>query len=197
MKQNAKSEKNSKTMRRKSQKLFEKCYFDNRKAVFLYIYRKVNKKELTEDITADVFVKLAEHPEILEDRDENGVRAWLFTVARNKVIDHFRKLGRNMQQVEMEEEIFEIVTQDEPGYLEQLSKNEEVQLMLAAVEDLSPEEKEIITLRFNDDMQFAEIADVLGKSEGAVKMTLYRAFEKLKKKMEYGDDGEGDLMLGN
>lgn len=181
-------------MRRKSQKLFEKCYFDNRKAVFFYIYRKVNKKELAEDLTADVFVKLAEHPEVLQDRDANGVKAWLFTVSRNKVIDHFRKLGRNMQQVEMEEEIFEIVTQDEPGYLESLAKDEEVQLMLAVVEGLTSEEKEIITLRFHDDLQFAEIAETLGKSEGAVKMTLYRALEKVKAKMEYRDESD-DLNL--
>jgi RNA polymerase sigma-70 factor (ECF subfamily) len=164
-------------------KLFEEYYFSLRKSIFWYIYKKVNNQELAEDITAEVFLKLAERQDILKDRDENGIKAWLYTVSRNRVIDYYRKLGRKTKQVQMEEEIFEIVSKEEGHYLENEIQEENNVLLLTAVDELSPIEKEIITLRFNEDMRFSEIADIVGKNEGAVKMTLYRALEKLKGEM--------------
>lgn len=171
----------------KSRKLFETYYFSFRSTIYWYVYKKVNKSELAEDITAEVFVKLAERPDVLAERDENGIKAWLYTVARNKVIDYYRQQGRSVQKVDMEEEVFEIVAKEDGHYLEDEIKNEGAQFLLAAVEGLTAIEKEIITLRFVEEMQFSEIADIVGKNEGAVKMTLYRALEKLKELMQDRD----------
>lgn len=161
-------------------KLFENYYLEFRTPLYWYILRKVGKPELAEDITADAFMKLLSHMEIIEERKKNEVKAWLYTVSRNQVIDYYRKVGGKTQKVELEEEFFEVMASDEENHLDILAQDEEYQIVLAAMESLTGEEREIINLRFKEEMQFSEIAGLLGKNEGAIKMTLYRALTKLK-----------------
>lgn len=167
-------------MNQKQRQLFERAYYSMSRSIYWYIYKKVSKEEYAEDITAETFMKLAENLDILIERDENGVKAWLYTVARNKVVDYYRKQGRSAKRVEIDEEVFEIIAKEEGEYLEEAIREHDSKVLLDALAQLSPVEKELISLRFHDDLQFSEIAQVLDKNEGAVKMTLYRALEKLK-----------------
>ena len=171
----------------KARKIFETHYHDLSRSLFWYINKKINRKETAEDFTADVMMKLIEHEEILLERDFNGIRAWLFTVARNYIIDSFRKLSNRSKNVDLENEIFEIVTSHDEKYLDKVIQDEQYQMLLAAMESLTSEEKEVIDLRFKSDMKFAEIGEVLNKQEGAVKMIVYRALEKMKVKLKIHD----------
>jgi RNA polymerase sigma-70 factor (ECF subfamily) len=180
----SKPKKKKKQMDAETRKQYAECYAAHRKKIFLYIYRKVNKKELAEDLASDVFVKLAENTDVIEDRNENGVQAWLYTVARNKTVDHFRKQGRSKQKVEIEEqEVFEIISSTEPDYLKGEIKDEKIEMLQGLIEGLKPETQEIFTLRFQQEMQYNEIAEVLDKNEGAVKMAVYRALDDIKEKL--------------
>lgn len=167
-----------------TQKKFQEYYMTFRLDMYWYIRKKVNNDALAEDLTSDLFMKLFENSNIIKDRKSGGVKAWLYTVARNMVIDYLRKntiKGQGDRNVVMEEEIFEIVSKEEGEYLEQEIKDQKVLLLNASLEILSSVEKELITLRFKEELRFKEIADVVGKEEGAVKMQIYRALEKLKK----------------
>ncbi|MCB9791000.1 RNA polymerase sigma factor [Candidatus Nomurabacteria bacterium] len=168
----------------KTRKLFEHAYFGNQRRIYWYIFKKVNNRELAEDLTAEVFIKLTKNHEILQERDENGVRAWLYTVSRNLVIDYLRKKGRSKKRVSADEELFDIFASDEPEYLEKEIFNEKVRDLKELVEQLNEVEKEIISLRFKDELNFNEIAKIIGKKEGAVKMILYRALERLREEIE-------------
>lgn len=168
----------------KKRKLFEQTYFENRHRIYWYLFKKVNDKELAEDLSAEVFIKLTKNSEILVDRDQGGVRAWLYTVSRNLVIDYFRKKGRLKKQISVDEDLFEIFASDEPGYLDEEIHDEITAHVKNLVESLGGIEKEIISLRFKEELGFSEIAKIVGKQEGAVKMILYRALEKLRKEME-------------
>ncbi|GAB4157034.1 MAG: sigma-70 family RNA polymerase sigma factor [Candidatus Dojkabacteria bacterium] len=177
MKQSAQTKHNLKD----SRKLFEKLYSLLKNDVYWYIYKKVNNQELAEDIASDVFMKLFDHPEIMHERDSNGVKAWLFTVGRNAMIDHFRKSANSTsKRQELDDEIFEIVSKEEGHYLEDEILEDEIDILTASMDILSPAEKELIHLRFREEMSFNEIAEILDKKEGAVKMMVYRALEKLK-----------------
>lgn len=169
----------SKLLSGKTQSKFEKCYFDLKDQVYWYIYKKVENNVIAEDIASDVFMKLLSNPNILEERDTNGLRAWLLTVARNSVIDHYRS-SKVKKSVTVEPEIFEIFSSDDGEFLEELITNERSRTLIDAIEQLSNEEKELIYLRYRDNMPFEEIAQITGKTVGSVKMKVYRSIEKLK-----------------
>lgn len=145
--------------------------------------KKVNTDELAQDITSDVFVKLLENKEILKNRDKSGVAAWLYTVARNMVVDQYRKKSNNVEKVGIEDDVFDLIASESGDHLQDLIKDEKYQVITAAMQGLDPLEQEVITLRFNDELKFSEIAAIVEKEEGAVKMILYRALEKIKTKV--------------
>ncbi|MBD3329134.1 sigma-70 family RNA polymerase sigma factor [Candidatus Dojkabacteria bacterium] len=167
---------------RKAEKKFEKYYFEYRERIYWYIRKRLNSDAQAEDMTSEVFMKLLEHPDIMKKRDSGGVRAWLYTVARNSLIDSYRKKTNNVTKIrpDPENNIFEIITAQKDTNLRDAIHDERYQLVLAALESCSDEEKEIITLRFQEDMKYKEIGDIVGKEEGAVKMQLYRAIDKIK-----------------
>lgn len=82
--------------------------------------------------------------------------------------------------MDLDDEIFEIVGAKDDDQVQTLIREEDSQLLISILENLEVEEKEIIHLRFYEEMRFSEIAEIVGKKEGAVKMTLYRAMEKVK-----------------
>lgn len=167
----------------KDEKLIEQMYFEYRDRIYWYVRKKVNSDELAQDITSDVFMKLLENKELMQKRDKSGVAAWLYTVARNQVIDQYRKKSNNVEKVGIDDDVFDIIAADDGDHLQNLIKDEKYQLITAAMEGLDAIEQEIVTLRFNDELKFSEIAVIMNKEEGAVKMILYRALEKLKTKV--------------
>jgi len=171
------------TEQKEIKQMFETVYFELKKPIYWYVRKKVNTDELAEDITADVFVKLFQNPEIMKTRDTNGVRAWLYTVARNLVIDYYRRKSTNTEKTGIDEGIFDIIASEETDYLQDFINEEQTKVALGALELCTSEEKEIISLRFREDMKFNEIADIVGKEDGAVKMIFYRAIEKMKKQL--------------
>ena len=84
---------------------FKKYYLKYRERIYWYVYRKISSTQDTEDITADVFMKLYEHWDEVGKRRDNAILAWLYTVARNGSIDHLRKSGRRTQRSIEDEEI--------------------------------------------------------------------------------------------
>lgn len=173
---------------------FQTYYLEFRTSMYWYVRKKLNSDDVAEDLTSDLFIKLLEHSDIIEDRDINGVKAWLYTVARNMVIDYYRRSNkREGDKIEMEEEFFEIISSEESSYLDDEIRDEEALLVKASLDILSEIEKELINLRFKEELKFNEIADILGKKEGAIKMQLYRALEKLKEHLGDRIDVEEDL----
>lgn len=163
------------------QKKFTNIYLLFREDMFWYVRKKVGTTEIAEDLTADLFMKLLDNKNILIERNDSGVKAWLYTVARNMVIDYYRKNARNTENgVDLDNEVFEIVSKQDEDYLADEIKDEQTGWIIASLHVLTAQEKEIINLRFRDEMKFKEIADLFDKDEGAIKMQLYRALEKIK-----------------
>lgn len=168
-----------------SNKKFEKIYIETRQSLFWYVRKKVNNLEIAQDITSEVYLKLFNNKEVINKRDLNGVKAWLYTVARNLVIDFYRKKQYKVEKTDIEEEIFELIASEETDNLALEIQDEKKKILIAAMMTISSEEREIINLRYNDELGFSQIAKIIGKEEGAVKMCLYRALEKIKKIAKY------------
>lgn len=162
---------------------FKKLYLEHRDRIYWYIYRKISREDEAQDLTADVFLKLYENLDDVGKRKKGAVLAWLYTVARNLAIDHLRKQGNRKSRSLENEEIEGAATVFDNFVNEAMKQSDfaEIQEVMAFVDETA---QEIMLLRFGEELSFNEISEIIGKSEGACKMILYRALEKMRNDIE-------------
>jgi RNA polymerase sigma-70 factor, ECF subfamily len=129
------------------------------------------------DIAQDVFLKLLNH--IGEYRGLSGFETWLYRVVVNRCLDDRRRLRR---WTRMFEGIFESAS--EPSALDQLLRHEMEARVQNAIAMLAPEQRIIVVLRYTEGLGYAEIARIVGCSEGTVASRLNRAHQLLKKRLK-------------
>jgi RNA polymerase sigma-70 factor (ECF subfamily) len=110
--------------------------------------------------------------------------AWLFRIAHNLAMDHFRASKRWQPEEDVPEPEPDEVTSAETGALESIGRKS----MLELIEDLSPEQQQVLTLKFVFNFSNAEAATILGKTEGAIKSLQHRALVSLQKQIEKRTD---------
>ncbi|GAA2867906.1 hypothetical protein GCM10010517_27590 [Streptosporangium fragile] len=144
--------------------------------VYRYVYFRVGSHPLAEDLTSETFLRALRR---ITDFTWQGrdFGAWLVTIARNLVADHF-KSGRYRLEVSTAEVI------DTPLDGRHIPENAVVAAMvndrvLSAVRDLGPEQQECVVLRFLHGMSLAETALIMGKKSGAIKALQFRAIRAL------------------
>lgn len=149
--------------------------------IYKYCLVRTGQVHLAEDITSQVFLKAMENLNSFQARGRFA--AWLFTIARNQIITHFRKC--KCQPVALDLSLYEetIFAVDDDPYLEVVNK-EYHEKMLALIGQLPDEEQEIIRLRYVGKLTFKEIAGILGKRENAVFKSHSRLMTKLYRLME-------------
>lgn len=153
---------------------FGKLYEHYVDRLYRYVFFRVeNNRELAEDLVQSAFVKAWEK---LETFEKGSFQAWLYTIVRNTMLDHFRT---EKPQIELHEAIVD----DKQKVEEQVLKQLEVQKVMDALRFLTDEQKELITLKFVEDMSNKEIAQILGKEEDAIRAMQYRALKELKKRL--------------
>jgi RNA polymerase sigma-70 factor (ECF subfamily) len=143
--------------------------------IYRFIYYKTFVKETAEDITSDVFHKAFER--ITSFNPEKGnFSQWIYRIARNAVIDHYRTQKKNVPI----EDVFDIGEED------RTIAEHDVILTMAHVrtylEKLSPKQREIITLRIWEEKSYREIAEIVDGTEDSVKMAFSRAMKDLREK---------------
>jgi RNA polymerase sigma-70 factor (ECF subfamily) len=143
--------------------------------VYRYVYYRVSARMLAEDLTQETFLRALRRITTFtwQGRDFG---AWLVTIARNLVADHF-KSSRHRLEVTTGEMLDsdESVPSPEDKVVGVLSDQE----LLAAVRQLNPQQQECVVLRFLQGHSVAETARIMGKNEGAVKTLQYRAVRTL------------------
>jgi RNA polymerase sigma factor (sigma-70 family) len=114
-------------------------------------------------------------------RRDGHFAAWLFTIARNKAVDYYRRTPN----VPLDESMVPPFHSDLAGETEISQQNA---ILLSAIRALTEDEQELIRLRYVAELSFIEIAKALHKSEGATKKMLYRLLARLKGQMEAGHE---------
>ena len=164
---------------------FAELYEQYMPKVFRYIQYKVSNIQLTEDLTSTVFEKaLVNFSRYSSDKAKFST--WVFSIARNVVIDYYRVQGR--RQTAPLEEATEIASQDLSPE-EELLKSEEREKLQVCLAELSQEEKEIVRLKFGAELNNRQIAKMLGLSETNVGTKLYRAVRKLRDGFQGSENG--------
>jgi RNA polymerase sigma-70 factor (ECF subfamily) len=144
--------------------------------IYRYLYSRVGTVHDAEDLTSQTFITAYES--LARYREQGFFSAWLFRIARSKLMDHFRAIRRHAR-LDAAEGI--VMVQDALGHVIQ---NEETIRLRSLICELEEDEQELIRLRYVAGLSFAEMANLLGKREDAVKKSLYRLLARLKSEME-------------
>lgn len=164
---------------------FAELYEEYMPKVFRYLQYRVSNIQLTEDLTATTFEKaLVSFSRYSSDKAKFST--WIFSIARNVVIDHYRVTGRRMT-IPLEE-ASEVASKDLPPE-EELLKREELERLQICLTGISEEEQEIIRLKFGAELNNRQIATMLGLSESNVGTRLYRAVRKLRDSFQESENG--------
>jgi RNA polymerase sigma-70 factor (ECF subfamily) len=144
-----------------------------RAKVHRYLYFRVGDREAAEDLTTDVFLRVIENLHRYEPR-QHPFQAWVFQIARNLVVDHFRR--QKVRNHQVLEDHFE-AQGTSPDHAVALSLNSE--RLQRALLELTETQCDVLVLRFVLDMPIAEVAHTLKRSESAVKSLQARGLASL------------------
>lgn len=147
-------------------------YYDK---IARYVYVHIGDKTESEDIASEVFLKALKSIRTYRD---TGVpmQAWLYKIAHNLVVDHLRKVSR-IKTVPIDS--VEIIDHQDP--LDDANRKMEMEKVGAAMVELTEEQQEVLRLRFFGGLTSKETADILNKSDGAVREMQRAALEKLRR----------------
>ena len=148
--------------------------------IYLYVYHRVGQADVAEDLTGQVFMRMLEAV-----RSGHGWQSsftgWLYRIAHNLVIDHYRRKGRT-KLVDIDDATPMQAQSGNP--VESTELQFERQRLRDALRELTDEQSQVISLRFLEDLSIAEVADIMQKTEGAVKALQYRAVLALRRVMQ-------------
>lgn len=152
--------------------LYDK-YFDQ---IYRYVYRRVSDKEMVQDLVSQTFYDALAHIKSFEWRGY-PFSSWLYKIAHNNVLKWYREQSK-AQKVSLDE-INELadLTVDQKRDASQKEKQLEVQKVL---DQLEPEEREIIRLKFFEEVSNIEIAEIMGLSANHIGVKVYRTLKKVK-----------------
>jgi RNA polymerase sigma-70 factor, ECF subfamily len=157
-------------------------------AVYRYCYYRLGDAELAQDLACEVFVRMVERLDAFRVRGR-PLLAWLYTIARNLLTDHHRKNGR-ASHVPLDE-----ASQEVPDVGIDLGRHVDQRLgaecLAAALAYLTEEQRQVILLKFMEDLDNAQVAHLLGKTEGAVKSLQHRALGALRRALQKENWYEG------
>jgi RNA polymerase sigma-70 factor, ECF subfamily len=152
------------------------CYVDG---IYRFIYLRVEDQQTAEDITSSVFLKAWEK---LGGYKERGVpfRAWLFRIARNAVIDHYR----TRKETAPLEAVVNTYDTDARTVSERVGSRLEAEKVIEVMQQLTDDQRNVLTLKLVHGLNTKEVAKALGKRQGAVRALQMRGLQALAKFME-------------
>lgn len=152
-------------------------YFEK---VYRFVYFRVNHREAAEDLVSETFIRVWDKlPNIEGPRSFNG---WVYQIARNLVIDYYRS-----RKVTVDLDNLENILQYEDNVVDRTNLGFEMQTFLEALKKLSADQQQVIKLKFLDELENDEIAKILDKSEGAIRVIQHRGMTELKKLLNQND----------
>ncbi|MCK5027542.1 MAG: RNA polymerase sigma factor [Candidatus Pacebacteria bacterium] len=154
---------------------FEELYDAYVEKIYRFLYYRTKSKETAEDLTSETFFKAMRG--IARANDIKQFGAWLYKIANNTLIDHYRTQKHHASLDD--EEVMEV---KDPQNIERDSENkfvlEQVRKELKKLTDI---QQQIVTMRVWDDLSYKEIAEIVGKTEGNCKVIFSRATAQLRK----------------
>ncbi|HBH45804.1 MAG: hypothetical protein A2445_02890 [Candidatus Jacksonbacteria bacterium RIFOXYC2_FULL_44_29] len=146
-------------------------YFND---IYKFIYFKVSGRETAEDLAAEVFFRVWRY--LKQNKNIDNVRALLYKTARNLIIDYYRKdKPTSLEEVDEQQLVI-----SKASLVESVSRRDDHERLQAVILELKDEFREVIVLKYIQDLSHQEIAKILNKEVGAVRVLLHRAIKQLR-----------------
>lgn len=176
---------------------FIKVYDESVNDIYRFVYFKIANKEEANDITSMVFLKTWNHIQNNTLEDSKTLRALLYKIARNTIIDHYRETGNKITaSLDDEDNKIEIVDNAQNPE-DKLDQEANLELIRSKLPLLKEEYREVIVMKFINDLSLEEISDISGKTRGNVRVLLHRALgalrELVEKEQELKNSSEREL----
>lgn len=146
--------------------------------IYRFVYSRVREQTAAEDVTSEVFIKALRGIGRYQDTGR-PFSAWLYQIAVNAVNDRYRA-SRPTEDVDAQIGL----SSPGPGLEDLALQREEIRQIWVAVERLPVAQRTAMVLKFQEDMKIDDIAAVMGKSPGAVKLLLHRGVGRVRQSME-------------
>jgi len=152
---------------------FSEIYDKYIEKIYRFIFLKVNSQDIAEDLTSETFLRVFES---FKTNNIENPQAFLYRVARNLVTDHYREKGRT-QIVSAD---YVSVVDPEENLEKKAILNSDMDNIRTALASLKREYQDVIIYHYLDELSIPEIAKIMEKSEGTVRVTLHRALRALR-----------------
>ncbi len=163
---------------KKDPEAFGKIYDLYAERIHRFIYFKVSSVEEAQDLTADVFLKVWSYLLDEKGKEVRHLSALLYGVARNRVIDHYRsKAGR--ETLPLHEEAEDTIG-DERDDKKKTDAKIDVTMLEKHLRSLKDEYREVLVMKYLDELETFEISRILGKTQGNVRVLLHRALDAIR-----------------
>jgi RNA polymerase sigma-70 factor (ECF subfamily) len=166
----------------KDQLAFEELYDKNVDDIYRFIYFKIGKKDDANDLSSLVFLKTWEHIQKNKISQNETLRALIYKIARNVVVDYYRE--RRPDNISIDDENNKIDVVDDNNLEIDISVKSDYDRLMVNVMGLKNEYREILIMRFVNELSLDEIADVTGKKKINVRVILHRAVTALQEMTE-------------
>jgi RNA polymerase sigma-70 factor (ECF subfamily) len=179
-------------LRSHDREAFVKAYDDNIKDIHRFVYFKIGKKEEADDLSSMIFLKAWNHIQNNTLEDAKTLRALLYKIARNTIIDFYRDSGNKINaSLDDENRPIDIMAEGEDQIDRQAKIDQAANLSLikSKLPLLKEEYRELIIMKFINDLSLEEISDISGKSRGSVRVSLHRALNALRELVEEENKG--------
>ncbi|MEZ0537943.1 RNA polymerase sigma factor [Caldicellulosiruptoraceae bacterium PP1] len=153
------------------EQLYE-IYFDR---IYKYIYHKTFNQHVTEDLTSETFFKILHNINKYTAKDGIPFSAWIFKIASNVVNDYYRK---KKNHINIDSLSFEYDHNNQPQDI--AIENSQKKILNEALQKLTPEQREVVILRYAGEMKLNEIAKLKNKSDVAIRGLFFRAINSLR-----------------
>ncbi|MCK5123070.1 MAG: RNA polymerase sigma factor [Candidatus Pacebacteria bacterium] len=154
--------------------------------IFRFIYLKTSSRETAEDLASEVFLRYwkrikkgMKDKRLSESIANDKIKPFLYKISRNLIIDFYRK--KEVLTVEINEEIKEKIKDQGKDILAEISAKQEVEEMMKALHKIKGEYREVIILRYIEELSITEVAEIMGKSGDSVRVLSHRAIKSLKR----------------
>ncbi len=161
------------------QEVFSQIYDQCVDKIYRFIFLKVSSQEIAQDLCSETFLKGWKSFRKNNKKIDNP-RAFLYQIARNLIIDHYREKGK-MQTISAD---YIPITDPRVDLEEETKASSDLDTIKALLANLKDEYQEVVIWHYIDDLSIAEIAKMLKKSEGTVRVTLHRALKAVRKEIE-------------
>lgn len=157
-----------------SSEAFATLYNYNIKKIYDFIYYKTLNKELAEDLTSQVFLKVLKN---ISKFNSDNFSAWLYTIARHTVIDYYR----SNKETKNIDDCWDLA--DLSNLIDDVEDVLNLEKIKSAMQELSVADRELLVMRLWLDLSFKDIALSLNKKEATVKVSFGRAVNRLRQKI--------------